>query len=30
MIPLKDKKGVPITNGFQKILGKCRCKPNEM
>ena len=30
MIPLKDKKGVTITNGFQKILGKCRCKPNEM
>ena len=29
MIPLKDKKGVTI-NAFQKILGKSRCKPNEM
>ena len=28
-IPLKDKKGVTITNAFQKILDESNCKPNK-
>ena len=30
VIPLKDKKGVTITNAFQKILDKSRRKPNKI
>ena len=30
VVPLKDKKGVSIVNGFQKILDKSRCKPNKI
>ena len=30
VIPLKDKKGVTITNAFQKILDKSGCKPNKI
>ena len=29
-IPLKDKKGITITNTFQKILDKSNCKPNKI
>ena len=28
-IPLKDKKGIRITNAFQKIFDECNCKPNK-
>ena len=28
VIPFKDKKGITITNAFQKILHKSNCKPN--
>ena len=27
VIPLKDKKGITITNAFQKIIDKYNCKP---
>ena len=30
VIPLKAKKGITITNGFQKILDKSNRKPNEI
>ena len=30
VIPLKDKKGVTITNGFQKILDESKRKPNKI
>ena len=30
VIPLKDRKGITITNAFQKILDKSNCKPNKM
>ena len=30
VIPLKAKKGIMITNGFQKILDKSNRKPNEI
>ena len=30
VIPLKDKKGVTITNAFQNILNKSNCKPNKI
>ena len=30
VIPLKNKKGVPITNAFQKTLDESICKPNKM
>ena len=30
VIPLKDKKGVTITNAFQKILDKPGRKPNKI
>ena len=30
VIPLKDKKGITITNAFQKILDKSNCKPNKI
>ena len=30
VIPLKDKRGVTITNAFQKILDKSNRKPNKM
>ena len=30
VIPLKDKKGITITNAFQKILGKSNRKPNKI
>ena len=30
VIPLKDKKGVTITNAFQKILDKSGRKPNKI
>ena len=29
-IPLKDKKGIIITNAFQNILEKLNCKPNKI
>ena len=29
-IPLKDKKGITITNAFPKILDKSNCKSNKM
>ena len=29
-IPLKDKKGIKITNAFQKILAESNCKPNKI
>ena len=30
VIPLKDKKGIIITNAFQKILDKSNRKPNKI
>ena len=30
VIPLKDKKGVPIIHAFQKISDETNCKPNKM
>ena len=30
VIPIKDKKGVTITNAFQKILKKFNRKPNKI
>ena len=30
VFPLKDKKGIIITNAFQKILKECNRKPNNM
>ena len=30
VIPLKDKKGTPDTNAFQKILHESKGKPNEI
>ena len=30
VIPLKDKKGIAITNAFQKILGEWERKPNKL
>ena len=30
VVPLKDKKGVTITNGFQSILDKSKRKPNKI
>ena len=30
IFPLKDKKGITITNAFQKSLDKCNCEPNKM
>ena len=30
VIPLKDKKGVSIVNGFQKIINDSRKKPNKI
>ena len=30
VVPLKDKKGITITNAFQKILKESNRKPNEM
>ena len=30
VIPLKDKKGITITNAFQKNLGKSNRKPNKI
>ena len=30
VIPLKDKKGITITNSFQKILDESNCKPNKI
>ena len=30
VIPLKDKKGILITNAFQKILDGSNCKPNKI
>ena len=30
VIPLKEKKGVTITNAFQKILNECNRKPNKL
>ena len=29
VVPLKDKKGITITNAFQKILKKSKRKPNK-
>ena len=30
IIPMKDKKGVSIVNGFQKVLNKSGRKPNKI
>ena len=30
VVPLKDKKGITITNGFQKILKEFNRKPNKI
>ena len=30
VIPLKDKKGITITNAFQKILNESKHKPNKI
>ena len=30
LVPLKDKKGIIITNAFQKILTECNRKPNKI
>ena len=30
VIALKDKKGITITNAFQKILDESNCKPNKI
>ena len=30
VVPLKDKKGITITNAFQKILKECSRKPNKI
>ena len=30
VIPLKDKKGITITNAFQKMLDESKCKPNKI
>ena len=30
LLPLKDKKGSTITNGFQKTLNQSNCKPNKV
>ena len=30
MGPLKDKKGITITNAFQKSLDESNCKPNKI
>ena len=30
VIRLKDKKGITITNAFQKILDESNCKPNKI
>ena len=30
VISLKDRKGITITNAFQKILDKSNCKPNKI
>ena len=30
IIPLKDKKGITITNAFQKILNELKRKPNKI
>ena len=30
VVPLKDKKGITITNDFQKILKKSNRKPNKI
>ena len=29
-VPLKNKKGIPITYAFQKILKESNCKPNQI
>ena len=29
-LPLKNRKGIKITNAFQKILNECSCKPNKI
>ena len=30
VVPIKDKKGITITNGFQKMLDESKCKPNKI
>ena len=30
VVPLKDKKGITITNTFQKVLDESRCKPKKI
>ena len=30
VVPLKNKKGITITNAFQKILDEWNCKPNKI
>ena len=30
VVPLKDKKGITITNAFQKILEECNRNPNKI
>ena len=29
VIPLKDKRGIKVTNAFQKLLDESNCKPNK-
>ena len=30
LVPLKDEKGTAVTNAFEKLLDKSRCKPNNI
>ena len=30
LVPLKDDKGTAVTNAFEKLLDKSRCKPNKI
>ena len=30
VIPLKDKKGITVTNGFNKIIKQCNREPNKI
>ena len=30
VVPLKDEKGTAVTNAFEKLLDKSRCKPNKI
>ena len=30
VIPLKDKRGIKVTNAFKKLLDESNCKPNKL